>query len=94
MQLTVCGLQKIQGTGVRVQGQQRVHSRQSIVHRKYRVQNKGQEQALFLSLLLTMDRGLWTTVLSPEEVEQQGEDDADNNTGGEGKIKAEVFPLD
>ena len=46
-----------------------------------------------MSLLSTMDRGLWTTVLSPEEVEQQGEDDADNNTGGEGKIKAEVFPL-
>ena len=47
-----------------------------------------------MSLLSTMDRGLWTTVLSPEEVEQQGEDDADNNTGGEGKIKAEVFPPD
>jgi hypothetical protein len=33
-------------------------------------------------------------VLSPEKVEQQGKDDADDNTGGEGKIKAEVVPLD
>ncbi len=46
-----------------------------------------------MSLLLTMDRGPLTTVLSPEQVKQQGEDDAYNNTGGEGKIKAEVFPL-
>jgi len=33
-------------------------------------------------------------VLSPEKIEHQCEDDADNNTGGEGKIKAEIFLLD
>ncbi|MHC5077362.1 MAG: hypothetical protein ACYTFM_13200 [Planctomycetota bacterium] len=32
-------------------------------------------------------------MLSFEQVEEEGYDDADNNTGGEGEVKSEIFPL-
>ena len=32
-------------------------------------------------------------MLSSEQVEEEGYDNADDNTGGEGEVKTEIFPL-
>ena len=32
-------------------------------------------------------------MLSSEEVEEEGQDNADDDTGGEGEVKTEIFPL-
>jgi len=32
-------------------------------------------------------------MLSSEEIEEEGQDNADDNTGGEGEEKTEIFPL-
>ena len=33
-------------------------------------------------------------MLSSQQVDEEGYNDADDNTGGEGEVKTEIFPLD